>query len=181
MHKSLEQAKEALEAFDATREQVIAQSRIALKEAKKAIYAMHRGEASLDEAKAALAKAQKLANNHPKLVPIVHEAEEEFVEAACFQAYPDMPAFQDLGVDVETYLGGVCDCVGELTRKAMNAALKKDFDSVKNIFAFIQNVHDDLQLFDLRNGNVRRKFDSIKYRLERLENVLVDVELKHRP
>jgi predicted translin family RNA/ssDNA-binding protein len=69
--------------------------------------------------------------------------------------------------------------VGELTRKAMNAALQKDFATIKNIFAFIQNIHDDLQLFDLRNGSVRRKFDTIKYRLERLENVLVDVELKH--
>ncbi|MDP7180945.1 MAG: hypothetical protein QF486_02345 [Candidatus Woesearchaeota archaeon] len=179
MHKSLEEAKAALEAFDATREKVIAQSRVALKDAKKAIYAMHRGEGNLDEAKASLQKAQELANNHPKLVPIVHEAEEEFVEAACFQAYPNMPTFEELGVDVETYLGGVCDCVGELTRKAMNAALQKDFATIKNIFAFIQNIHDDLQLFDLRNGSVRRKFDTIKYRLERLENVLVDVELKH--
>ena len=63
MHKSLEEAKAALEAFDATREKVIAQSRVALKDAKKAIYAMHRGEGNLDEAKASLQKAQELANN----------------------------------------------------------------------------------------------------------------------
>lgn len=177
MNKNLEEARKELETFDKKREEAIKQARTALKEAKKTVYALHRNEkTSLATAEQEIQKARKLAEN--ELRPIIGEAEEEYVEAACFASYPEIPEMKKLGVDAETFLAGLCDCIGELVRKAMNSALKKDYKITEEIRNWIQTTYDDLQLIDLRNGNVRRKFDSIKYGLERLENVLATAKTR---
>lgn len=179
MHKSIELAKADIEEFDARRELVIKQARVALKEAKKAIYSVHRGNTgAVDNARKEVAKLKQLASSD--LVPLLEEAEEEFVEAVCFASFPDIPSHKELGVSADVFFAGLCDCIGELVRKAMNAAISKNYDVVRSVHSFVKEVYDDLCLIDFRNGNVRRKFDSIKYGLERLENVLVEVGLKQK-
>ena len=78
------------------------------------------------------------------------------------------------------YLPGVCDLVGELTRRAINAAIKEDYATTFEIKDVVSEIFEELMLFDLRNIPARKKFDSIKYSLEKLEEVALNVKLKRK-
>jgi len=186
--KQFREARKAFDAFEEHRETLIKISRDILKQSKAAIYALHRNEVS--KAKRMLKQAEKDVANCEKLVQkdaqlrtlgALNEGYEEYVEAACYLAYikdKTLPSFKTLKINVHNYLPGVCDLVGELTRKAMNDVLKEDYDSARQIHAFVNTIYDEFLLFDWRNTPVRRKFDSIKYSLEKLENLLVKLKLK---
>lgn len=176
--------------YDALREQLIKTSRDALSLSKKAIYSLHRNETA--EAKKQLASANKIIaalnkllaqDPHLAAVGAYGEAVEEYVEASCYYsliATKKLPTAHDLGVDVDSYLPGLCDLVGELVRKAINSAIKDDTKTALEIRDFVAQIYQELMLFDFRNTAVRRKFDSIKYGLEKLEDLALQLKLKKR-
>lgn len=180
--------RQQMERYDVLREQLIKLSRDALKLSKKAIYSLHRNELKI--AKTQLASAKKvIAQLHRLLAKDVHlaavgaytEALEEYVEASCYfslLAKKTLPTAKQLGVDVDTYLPGLCDLVGELVRKAINSVIKDDKRTALEIRDFVTQVYQELMLFDFRNAPVRRKFDSIKYGLEKLEDLALQLKMK---
>ena len=182
--------RKQLSTHDALREVIIKSSRDVLSLSKKAIYSMHRNETTiarsqLDEAKKNIAKIQKLITKNSQLshTGAYSEALEEFVEASTYFALmtkKDLPTAKQLGVSVDTYLCGLCDLIGELVRKAINSAIKDDFKIALEIRDFVTQVHQELMLFDFRNTPVRRKFDSIKYGLEKLEDLALQLKMKKR-
>ena len=84
---------------------------------------------------------------------------------------------EELNVDTETYLSGLSDLVGELVRKAINSVIKKDTKTALEIKDFATEIYEELLLFDFRNGSLRKKFDAIKYGVEKLEDLAVKIEL----
>ena len=44
--------------------------------------------------------------------------------------------------------------------------------------AFVSDLYDGFRLLNLRNGDLRRKYDGIKYNLERLEQIKYDVQIR---
>lgn len=186
--KQFTDARKAFDQFEDRREQLIRISRDILKHSKAAIYALHRGDMNkaeqlLQKAKTYVKQCEKLAEKDPQLrtVGALNEGYEEYVEASCYLSYitdKRIPSHRELGVSVHAYLPGVCDLVGELTRKAMNDVLNGDYGSAERIHEFVSKLYDELLLFDWRNTPVRRKFDSIKYSLEKLEDLLVKLKLK---
>lgn len=182
--------RQQLARYDALREQLIKTSRDALSLSKKAIYSLHRNETA--EAKKQLAAAQKIIaalnkllkeDPHLAAVGAYGEAIEEYVEASCYYsliATKKLPTAKELGVDVDSYLPGLCDLVGELVRKAINSAIKDDSKTALEIRDFVAEIYQELMLFDFRNTAVRRKFDSIKYGLEKLEDLALQLKLKKR-
>ncbi len=177
-----------MERYDMLREELIKRSRDALKLSKKAIYSLHRTE--LKTARAQLASAKKVITQLNKLlakdthlaaVGAYTEAVEEYVEASCYFSVltkKRLPNAQELGVDIDTYLPGLCDLVGELVRKAINSVIKGDKKTALEIRDFVTQVYQELMLFDFRNAPVRRKFDSIKYGLEKLEDLALQLKMK---
>jgi translin len=176
-----------LEQFDIKREEIIKLSRSALKLSKAAIYSLHRND--FDDAEKKLSTAKEEINSikgsfsDPRLQGIgaFREALEEFVEASCYFEFlknRKLPTPKDLEVDSDSYLCGICDLVGELVRKAMNAVLEDDNKTADEIRKFVSDLYAELLLFDFRNTPVRRKFDAIKYGLEKLEQLAVNVKLK---
>ena len=186
--KAFAQLRQQFEQYDALREELIKQSRDILKNSKAAIYSLHRGEtktaeAQLSEARKTIKKIELLIKKDPHLARVGawSEALEEYVEASCYYEYTQkqqLPTTAELGVDAEIYLPGICDLVGELTRRAVNAAIKKDYKTTLTIKDFVTELYEELMLFDLRNIPARKKFDSIKYSLEKLEEVALNVTLK---
>ena len=184
--KDFEAMRQELERFDGLREQVIGKSRQILKLSKAAIYAMHRDE--LKDAESKLAAAKKLIaelefmiKKDPELdsVGAYSEALQERVEALCYFGFLSerkLITRKQAGCDAITYLEGVCDLVGELTRKAVNSAIDGEGAVALEIRDFVKEVYDELMLFDFRNIPVRKKFDSIKYSLERLENLALQLK-----
>jgi predicted translin family RNA/ssDNA-binding protein len=174
--------------FDASREKLIIMSRDVLKKSKNSIHSCHRGDMItakklLTVASTGVKKLNSLAKT-PQLAAIgaVHDAFEEYVEACCFFAYcsgKKLPSPKSLNVGMHAYLPGICDLVGELFRKAMNDAIKGKYDAVFKIKDFVTDLYAELMQFDWRSS-ARRKFDSIKYHLEKLEDLCVQIKLKDK-
>eukprot|EP00753_Platysulcus_tardus_P006504 PLAT14252.1.p2 GENE.PLAT14252.1~~PLAT14252.1.p2 ORF type:complete len:232 (+),score=91.16 PLAT14252.1:36-698(+) len=179
--------RDEMEAYDAKRERMIKSSRDVLKLSKHAIFSMHRGQ--MDKASSQLADAEALARD---LLPMVEEepslrrgafgnAMEEYAEARLFQYYllhSRVMPFEELGlVDRVEYLGGVVDFTGELGRVAVLRATERDVDAVRRARDIVDAIMGQFVLFDFRNGPLRKKFDSLKYTLKKMENILYELSL----
>lgn len=180
--------RKELEAYDQMREQLIKRSRDILKDAKAAIYALHRGDRTeagrlLASARTAINDCEALLQKDPHLgsVGAYSEALEEYTEAACYHGVlveRKLPTPAQLKVDTETYLPGLCDLIGELTRKAINSVIDGDTTTALELRALVHTLYEELILFNFGNTPVRRKFDSIKYSLEKLDEMALKLKLR---
>ncbi|GAG51040.1 unnamed protein product, partial [marine sediment metagenome] len=106
---------------------------------------------------------------------------QEYVEAFLFFSFiknKKIPTRKQLEVTTNDYLLGMCDLTGELTRKAVNLIIKGKVKEAQKIKDVVEEIHGEFIKFDLRNGNLRKKSDSIKYNLKRLEEIMYDVKTK---
>jgi len=179
------QIKESMEQADKEREIVIKDSRNVLKASKQAIFALHRD--NLDEAKDLLktAKEEKEAIEKKIRNPRAHSGSfsnacEEYAEAALFlhfQENAELLPFSDIAVTEEEYLGACADLTGELGRRAVILATDRKQEEVKKIRDFSDDLYGEFDKFDFRNGELRGKYDSIKYNLQKMEQVLYNLEM----
>ena len=186
--RAFEQIRQTLEKEDEMREVLIKKSRDILKLSKKAIYAFHRddsegAESLLSQAQSAIAEVSPMVCAHQSMlfVGAYNEALEEYVEARCYQSFLNgqaLPTPAQLKVQPDVYLLGVCDLTGELLRKAINSATKGDVAIAFKIKDFVTELYGQLMLFDFRNSLLRRKFDRIKYVMEKLEDLGLQLTLK---
>lgn len=185
--KSLNNIKKELEEFDKTRESVIKQSRDILRSSKKAIFSIHRDDKKnattlLKEAKKDIDKLKSLANKADlEAIGAFGEALEEYVEAKCFYGYTytgKIPTNTELKVEGELYLKGISDLTGELGRKAVRLATKGKYEEVNNIKSMMDEIYAFLLELDLRNGSLRKKVDSVKWNLQKVEDIVYDVSIK---
>ncbi|EQC40619.1 hypothetical protein SDRG_01702 [Saprolegnia diclina VS20] len=176
-----------MEAYDEKREIVIKHSRDILKSSKQAIFAMHRG--NMDEASEKLEVADQVIQ---QLAPLIMEeptlrhgsfssAMEEYAEAQCFRHFltaGTLVALEELNfVDRDEYLGGVVDFTGEVTRYAVVMATKRDVARVEECRNIVDAISGELIQFSFRNSPLRKKYDSLKYNLKKLEHTLYELSL----
>jgi predicted translin family RNA/ssDNA-binding protein len=176
--------------YDAARDIIIRESRDVTKLSKSAIYSLHRGETAA--AKQQLAQAEKVI---AKLLKDVERdahlrdgsfsaSLEEYTEAKAFLRFLEdgtLITQKELAVvEGEEYLLGLCDFTGELVRYAVLRATARDKRAVQRCRDIIDAIHGQFLQFDLRNSELRRKYDSIKYNLQKAENVLYDLTLNPR-
>jgi predicted translin family RNA/ssDNA-binding protein len=88
----------------------------------------------------------------------------------------NLPSF----VDAEEYLGGLMDATGEIQRFAILEAARGNFWQLGPARRYLEHVLVNVMKFDFRNGNLRKKSDSLKYTLKRLEEALYDVSVMGR-
>jgi len=183
--------KEVLEDFnqaDVQRELLIKKTRDVLKLSKQLIYSIHRED--LDSAKTL---SEDIRKSFSELTQISEKSPElkysgsyrisaqEYVEALCYFGFVvenKIPTHAELKVDSDSYLLGLCDLTGELVRKAINDSIKGRWDSALKIKDVVEEIYGELLQFDFRNSELRKKFDSIKYDLRRLEDVALSIKLK---
>lgn len=186
--KDMEGMRREYAEFDEDREELIKKSRDVLKLSKQIIYSVHRGnlkEAALlvDSIKVKLEGLQKLASKDFKLenVGAYRVSIGEYVEALLYFYYishSKLLTHSDLGVDTESYLFGLCDLTGELVRKAIFLAGKDKNKEVIEIKDLVDEIYGELLKFDIRSGDLRKKFDSVKYDLKKLEDLVLDLKLR---
>ena len=180
-----EELKKEIEASDAKREELIAKSRAILLQSKKAIYALQRGDgdaaaavvADMKKAVSAISKFSHDSSYASALKPAI----QEYVEAACFNEFVKTGKLlpkEDLGVSAENYIAGLCDLSGEIIRKAVNAAINDDAQTVVNAKKLVETLYYGLLQFDFRNGELRRKFDGLKYDLKKMEDLMLSLKLQ---
>ncbi|MBS3135997.1 hypothetical protein J4401_03480 [Candidatus Woesearchaeota archaeon] len=177
------------DSFD-LREKVIQNSRKAIQASKSSIYAMQRddieqAEKGLDAIRKHLADARKTISKDPKLAyeGIFKVAIQEYVEAMAlleFVKTGKILPYSDEFMDYETYLMGICDLTGELVRKAINSSLKEDYGKAVKIKNALEEIYTEMSSFDFRNGELRRKFDGIKYELKKMDDIVFQLKMKDK-
>jgi predicted translin family RNA/ssDNA-binding protein len=182
--KEFANMRKQMEELDELCEDIFKQSRGVVRLSKKIIYSVHRGELKNASAitKDISLKIKKLRkNSRPEFLPQLRIAEQEFVEAICFYDFMRkgiIPSAKQLEVAPEHYLLGLCDLSGEMVRKAINSAIEGNDKLTLKIKDFLERVYDELMQFEFRNSELRRKFDSIKYDLKKLEDVALNIKRK---
>ncbi|EKM51499.1 uncharacterized protein PHACADRAFT_127115 [Phanerochaete carnosa HHB-10118-sp] len=100
-----------------------------------------------------------------------------------------LPRVRDvLGIDLEwsdryalpaeDYLHGVISLVNELSRLAVNAVTMGNFEEPIKISAFVKDLFAGFSMLNLKNDTLRRRYDSLKYDIKRIEEVVYDVSLR---
>lgn len=180
--KEFEAIKKDLENFEEKREGVIQKSRTIIHLSKQIINALHRNN---------IKEAEKFVEDINKEVKdfgsecydtgIYRAALQEYAEAMAFYYYikhEKLPTRKEIGVNTEEYLLGLCDLTGELMRKAVNEVIAKEYDSALKIKDLVSELYSEFLKLNFRNGELRKKFDSIKWNLQKLEDLALQVKLK---
>ena len=178
--------REEMHGFDAKREEIIQASREIISVSKQIIYAAQRNdlkeaEISVKKIKEKVKKLKKININSDTNINSV--AFQEYVEAMAFYEFvknKKIPTKKSLGVTAEDYLSGLCDLTGELVRKAIYDVIHKRFDEAGRIKELVHDIYGEFLNLHLRNGELRKKSDSIKWNLKKLEEVMYDIEMKGR-
>lgn len=183
MHKTFERLKKALEESDKKNEKLILLSRKVISESKHAIYSLMAGKKQ--EAEKHIKQMKKEFENMCSLVKSdrslaesgsFKSASQEYCEAVLFYEFvgnKQISGHEELGLEAEYYILGLCDLTGELFRQAINSAIRGNYAEMERIRDFVTMVYAELTNLHLKNGEVRRKFDSIKYDLKKLDEALL--------
>ncbi|MFH1829037.1 MAG: hypothetical protein ABH824_07290 [Nanoarchaeota archaeon] len=173
--------------YDSEREKLIKKSRDVLKLSKQVIYAIHRDEISvaddlvknIESEKKELEIIAKHSNkmNYEGSYKI---AMQEYAEAILYYNFVKTGKLFDLKVLPEHFILGLADLPGELVRKAVFLAGKGEVDKVIKIKNEVDMIYGELLKFDFRDNEIRRKVDSVKYDLRKLEDLVLDLKLKRR-
>jgi len=179
--------REEMHRLDEKRESIIQLSREIISLSKQVIYAAQRSD--LKEAEAA-AKNIKIKVGKLRKINVAgidtninSVAFQEYVEAIAFYEFArkgTIPTRASLGVAAEDYLAGLCDLTGELVRKAIYDVIHKRYDEADKIKELVHDIYGEFLKLHLRNTELRKKSDSIKYSLKKLEEVMYDVSMKGR-
>lgn len=174
---SFEQIRRELKEFEVTREKTIQNSREIITLSKQIIYAVHRddlktAEELVKKIKTSLKEIEKTRHFE---IGISNVAFQEFVEAISYYEFiknKKIPGLQELNVKVEDYLLGMCDLSGELVRKAVAYAIKNKFNEILEIKEVVEGIYGELLRLDLRDWEMRKKADSVKWNLNKLEDMV---------
>lgn len=173
--------RDEMHKIDMKREELIQTSREVISISKQVIYAAQRNDlkTSQNAIKTIKNKIKKLRkiNIHAD-TNINAVAFQEYVEAVSFYEFVKnrrIPTKASLGVRAEDYLSGICDLTGELVRKAIYDVIHKKFDEAEKIKELVHDIYGEFLKLHLRNSELRKKSDSIKWNLKKLEEVMYDI------
>ncbi|TFK74876.1 translin [Pluteus cervinus] len=83
-----------------------------------------------------------------------------------------------LTLPVEDYLHGIISLVNELSRLAINSVTMGNFEEPLKISVFVKDIFAGFSMLNLKNDLLRRRFDSLKYDIKKIEEVVYDVSLR---
>ena len=180
--KEFGRMQKELESFDEARERQITTSREVIKLSKLAIYAVHRNDL-VDAKKHLLAMEKKLpALSRQSLDEgIGNVAFQEYVEAVCYFAFVSgkpLPSAKTLKVPTDQYLMGLCDLSGELVRRAIQDVITDNAQGAIKVRNFVEQLYGLFLRLNLRNGELRKKSDSIQWNLKKLDEIVFNVKVK---
>ena len=188
--KKFDEIRDNMKEFDSQAEKVIKKGLEIVKISKLIIYAVHRdnledAEKHVTEIKEAIEELNKLVEGKSKLIYTgsFKVAIQEYVEAITYFEFvknKKIPTHKDLGVGSEYYLLGLCVLTGELVRKAINEGINTNYEEVITIKELVAEIYGEFIKMDITNGELRKKYDSIKYDLKKLEDLVLDLKIKDK-
>ena len=154
-------------------------SRRITKSAKRAIFAIHKGELEearklLDEARKELQELKEFLINRPDVAGLgmLNPAFQEYVEAEAFLALisgREPPSPGELDVPPEQYLLGLADVIGEFRRRALDALKEGRLSDAEECLSTMEELYMELISLDEAQAVVpelRRKCDIARRLIE---------------
>jgi len=178
--------KESYGQREKERRQIISRSNDVLFQAKKTIFALQREE--LKEGEAKLKAMEELLKKMEKDFGYIRlreegaykAAAEEYVEAKTFAAVingKSITEIKGIKLGYDSYLGGLCDLIGEMVRYATNRAAKGKYETVAEMKEKGESIMSNLLDFDL-TGYLRTKYDQARGHLRKLEQMAYEIRLR---
>ncbi len=187
--KEFEKIRGLLEKDEKIREDMIHRSRMLIQASKKLIYSLHRDGKDAENLYDALGRKKKEledsvkgCSEHLKL-SMYSIGMQEYAEAACYYSYlkdKKLLSHSELGIGYEDYLLGLCDLTGELGRKAVFSTIAGDYDAVRDIRNMVDGIYKEFLQINLRNSELRKKSDSIKWNLKKIDEIMYDLKIKDK-
>lgn len=81
-------------------------------------------------------------------------------------------------LDLEMYLMGILQMVSELSRFAINSVTLGDYNRVLSLQSFVGNINSGFRLLNLKNDALRKRFDSLKYDVKKIEEIVYDLTIR---
>ncbi|KNC97881.1 uncharacterized protein SPPG_09417 [Spizellomyces punctatus DAOM BR117] len=81
-------------------------------------------------------------------------------------------------IGIEDYLHGLVSITSELSRLAVNCVTHGDYSRPLRISKFVGDLYSGFQLLNLKNDALRKRFDSIKYDVKKIEEVVYDISVR---
>ncbi|KAF8516824.1 Translin [Hysterangium stoloniferum] len=81
-------------------------------------------------------------------------------------------------LQAEDYLLGIITLVNELSRYCVNAVTMGNYDEPLKISVFVKDLFAGFSMLNLKNDILRRRFDSLKYDIKKIEEVVYDLSLR---
>ncbi|HZJ40793.1 MAG TPA: hypothetical protein VFD16_00830 [Candidatus Saccharimonadales bacterium] len=184
--KFLNDLKKDYQANESERRQIISASNSILFEAKKTIFSLQRqdfkiAEVKITEMEKALASLEKrFGPERLKKEGAYKAAAEEYLEGKTFYSIikkKEITPTTGLHLNYESYLGGVCDLIGEMVRYATNQAAKGKFTEVAKIKKSAEDIMAQLIDFDM-TGYLRTKYDQARGHLRKLEQMAYEIKMR---
>lgn len=82
-------------------------------------------------------------------------------------------------ITIEEYLQSLITLIEELARLAINSVTLGDYQRPLQISQFVKDLHAGFQILNLKNDSLRRRSDSIKYNVKKIEDVVYDLSLRN--
>jgi predicted translin family RNA/ssDNA-binding protein len=187
--KDFEHMKSELEEHEKEKDALVRNSRTVVKLSKRVIYSLHR-----DDPKSAATHLEDMKKEFSNLDKSTKDtklrssgaykvAVQEYVEAYCFYELIVNNRLLENGklkLDYEYFLMGLIDLTGEVVRKAINASIVGKYEDAVKMKNLVSELYDELLLFDFPGGELRKKFDSVKYDLKKLDDLVLSLKLSNK-
>ncbi|XP_011310530.1 translin [Fopius arisanus] len=81
-------------------------------------------------------------------------------------------------LDLEEFLMGLLQLSAELSRFAVNSVTSGDYNRPIEIARFVNELNAGFRLLNLKNDNLRKRFDALKYDVKKVEEVVYDLSIR---
>jgi translin len=176
----IEKTRQVFDGRTAARDQALVQARQLTRLCAHTIRAIHRMEIEnahqiLAEAKTLVGQVQKDLTNFPDLyfAGYTQDAIKEFAEASLTCAFIEngpLPTPEELGIEYNTYVNGLAECIGELRRRCLDIlrqGYSEDAERLLNTMDEIYNFLVTMDYPDAVTNGLRRQTDLVRGIIER--------------
>jgi len=81
-------------------------------------------------------------------------------------------------IEIEDYLSGVVTIPNDLSRLCVNCVTAGNYELPLQISKFVSDLFAGFRLLNLKNNDLRNKYDSIKYDMKKIEEVVYDISIR---
>ncbi len=164
-----ERLRSRLRELESARDEIIQTGIRINRLSKSVIYSLIRDDREsarryIDEMQQLVVKLKELIAKYPMFYSNAVISLQEYVEAMAmwhFMTEGRIPRIDELGVDVEPYVNGIADFIGELGRKATEELIKDNVEFALKAKRVMEEIYFDLLQLEPRDYEMRKKVDYV--------------------